>query len=310
MAPLAYTRYGYVPKITMLRQDCESGSTTVNGYTTGIVDEWLQQEQIERDMNKSRTHHKNGSAEVMWRTLRERSGAQLAASGMGCEFYFDSADTFVFNWNESSGTESNVIGSTAESPAVTCGQPDRSGLKRDFGSTAWWHNDGTLSWDGTVHPKQKSGRRGARGIFIGHGTEQKGFKMILLVSEKIVCDWDVKVPDNGLTTTLDMLRDLRSDPFKEWLAGRFVWKVFDRDAPEQRAFVTHQPVLDAAGDLFDVVGDDGGAVMSPKPDDEESAGADHRFPVGAERSETGVGTTGRADEADHRVSVGAGMVSG
>jgi hypothetical protein len=157
MAPLAYTRWGYVPKVSMLRQDCESGSTTVNGYTTGIVDEWLQAEGIEREMNKSRTHHKNGSAEVMWRTLRERSGAQLAGSGMLGEFYFDSAETFVFNWNESSGTESNKIGSTAESPAVTCGQSDRSSLKRDFGSTAWWHNDGTLSWSGEEHAKQKSG---------------------------------------------------------------------------------------------------------------------------------------------------------
>ena len=40
-------------------------------------------------------------------------------------------------------------------------------------------------------------------------------------------------------------------------------------------------------------------------------GGDHRGSVGEARgSETGVGTTGRADEADHRVSVGAGKVSG
>ena len=236
-APFTAKKYGLteLPKIVVLGQDNESSSKTSFGIRGTVVETWLKANDISRDLTGA-DNHRNGSAEVMWKVMAQQCGASLATAGMRTEWYVDAIAHWVFTTNHSTGSDANRL-SRHSSPAETCGLPDRSREKRRFGSSCWYHVDGTLNMMGLQHQKQKSVRKGARGVLLGWDDEVAGYKAVLLVSKKILTSWHWHVPKSGLASTRNFVKSVRGsihclDQRKVRLAnlhqdGFAAWVAFD-----------------------------------------------------------------------------------
>ena len=283
-----HRKWGYVPKIGVLKSDVDAAAATTNGYHAGIVEAWMKKEGISRDLSLSKSAHKHAAIESMWKRMFKRSLASLASAGMRTGWWFYAVDHYVFGSNHTTGSDANHLGGRSETPCETAGMKDQRKRKRRFGSACWWRSEDDLNFEGksvsNKSGKAKGLRRGVRAIFVGYGDDVQGYKIILLVSKKMRCSLNVYIPTNGLTTTMDFVRSIREDPFVAGLAGRWVWGLFDKHVKAQTAV---EPVTRADGELADWIDDEGHAVMVPPPTPEEYGERVRREDVADELDDAG-----------------------
>jgi len=266
LSPFVMKKWGYpVGESVTFESDVDAGTTTTWGYTGTVMDDWIADEGFGRLWTGagSKAGPRNGKVERGHRTMATTATAMCAESGFRMEMFFDACDMYCVSSNHTAGG-SNPLGGVRESPAQTCGIPSLSSRLRRFGQLCWVLNDGTTAVSGAEMSAAKCHRKGRRAVLIGIGEEVLGYKAIVLGSKKIVCSRDVHVPKHSWGTVLDFVRSVREDPFVAGLHGRWVYRIFSKGgAAEIKVKLRAEATRGPAGELIDVLGDDGLPAVEP-----------------------------------------------
>lgn len=135
------------------------------------------------------TPQQNGVAERMNRTIMNKVRCMLSESGLGKQFWAESASTAVFLINKS---PSSSIEFEIPDEKWTGHPPEYKTLKK-FGSIANVHSD-----QGKLNPIAK------KGIFLGYPTGVKGLKVWLIEDRKCVVSKDIVFQED------QMYRDIKN----------------------------------------------------------------------------------------------------